>query len=98
VPYLLKYSPYHNVKEGTKYPAVLFVTADADDRVHPGAAYKTAARLQKANASKYPILLRVDTQAGHGGAAAVSNFIPEYADIWSFVFWQLGMDKTGKKR
>ena len=91
VPYLLSYSPYHNVKNGTKYPATLILTSDSDDRVHPGQAYKTAARLQEANVSKSPILLRVETKAGHGGAAAISAAIEQYADIWSFAFWQLGM-------
>ncbi|MDP3697762.1 MAG: prolyl oligopeptidase family serine peptidase [Candidatus Taylorbacteria bacterium] len=91
VPYLLSYSPYHNVKNGTKYPATLILTSDSDDRVHPGQAYKTAARLQEVNASKNPILLRVETKAGHGGAAAISATIEQYADIWSFVFWQLGV-------
>src|SRR3989344_3111235 len=93
VSYLLSYSPYHNVKNRTKYPATLILTSDSDDRVHPGQAYKTAARLQEANASKNPILLRVETKAGHGGAAAISATIEQYADIWSFVFWQLGIGK-----
>lgn len=94
VPYLLAYSPYHNVKERVKYPATLILTSDSDDRVHSGSAYKTAARLQKANASKNPILLRVETKAGHGGAAAIPAVIEQYSDIWSFVFWQLGMSKA----
>lgn len=91
VPYLLGYSPYHNVEQGTGYPATLILTSDSDDRVHPGQAYKTAARLQKANASQNPILLRVETKAGHGGAAAIPAVIEQYSDIWSFVFWQLGL-------
>src|SRR3989338_351487 len=91
VPYLLSYSPYHNIKDGTKYPSTLILTSDSDDRVHPGQAYKTAARFQEANASRNPILLRVETKAGHGGAAAISATIEQYADIWSFVFWQLGI-------
>ena len=90
-PYLLSYSPYHNVRKGTKYPSTLILTSDSDDRVHPGQAYKTVARLQEANISKNPILLRVETKAGHGGAAAISATIEQYADIWSFVFWQLGV-------
>ena len=91
IPHLLKYSPYHNVKKGESYPATLILTSDSDDRVHPGAAYKMTARLQKANASDNPILLRVETKAGHAGAAAISAVIEQYADVWSFVFWQLGM-------
>lgn len=89
VPCLLSYSPYHNVRHGVKYPATLILTSDKDDRVHPGQAYKTAARLQEANASNNPILLRVETEAGHTGAASISASLEQYADIWSFVFWQL---------
>ncbi len=91
--YLLKYSPYHNVKDGGHYPAVLTVTADKDDRVHPMHAYKITARLQEANASGNPILLRVETKAGHGGAAPVYRVVDQLTDIWSFVFWQLKMGK-----
>lgn len=91
VHYLLGYSPYHNVKKRTQYPATLILTSDNDDRVHPGQAYKMTARLQEANASKNPILLRVETKAGHSGAAAISGVVEQYADIWSFVFRQLGV-------
>ncbi|MDO8536709.1 MAG: prolyl oligopeptidase family serine peptidase, partial [bacterium] len=91
VPYLLSYSPYHNVKEEAKYPATLILTSDSDDRVHPGQAYKTAARLQGANTSQNPILLLVETKAGHGGAVAIPAVIEQFSDIWSFVFWQLGI-------
>lgn len=93
VSYLLSYSPYHNVVEGTQYPATLILTSDGDDRVHPSAAYKMAARLQSTNASNKPILLRVETKAGHSGAAAIHALLEQYSDIWSFVFWQLGMSK-----
>lgn len=89
--YLLAYSPYHNVKDGTRYPATLIVTADKDDRVHPMHAYKMAARLQEANISPNPILLRVETKAGHGSAPAIPRLVEMYADIWGFVFQQLGM-------
>lgn len=89
--YLMAYSPYHNVKDGTRYPATLIVTADKDDRVHPMHAYKMAARLQEANASSRPILLRVETKAGHGSAPAIPRLVEMYADIWGFVFQQLGM-------
>lgn len=89
--YLLAYSPYHNVKDGTHYPATLIVTADKDDRVHPMHAYKMTARLQEANASSNPILLRVETKAGHGSAPAIPRLVEMYADIWGFVFQQLGM-------
>jgi prolyl oligopeptidase len=87
--YLLEYSPYHNVKDGEKYPATLIMTSDGDDRVHPLHAYKLAARLQEANASEHPILMRVEMGAGHSGAQAVSRAVEQEADMWSFVFDQL---------
>jgi prolyl oligopeptidase len=87
--YLLGYSPYHNVKDGEKYPATLIMTSDGDDRVHPLHAYKLAARLQEANASEHPILMRVEMKAGHSGAFAVSRAVEQEADVWSFVFDQL---------
>jgi|CXWL01.1.fsa_nt_gi prolyl oligopeptidase len=87
--YLLGYSPYHNVKDGEKYPATLIMTSDGDDRVHPLHAYKLAARLQEANASENSILMRVEMKAGHGGAQAVSRAVEQEADMWSFVFDQL---------
>lgn len=90
-PYLLGYSPYHNVRDGEKYPATLIVTSDNDDRVHPMHSYKMAARLQEANASADPIYLRVELKAGHGGASAVSKFVEKLADEWSFVFDRLGI-------
>ena len=87
--YLLGYSPYHNVKDGEKYPATLIMTSDGDDRVHPLHAYKLAARMQEANASDAPILMRVEMKAGHSGAQSVSRAVEEQADMWSFVFDQL---------
>jgi prolyl oligopeptidase len=89
--YLLKYSPYHNIKSGVAYPATLIVTAEGDDRVHPMHAYKFAARLQKENASSNPILLRVEGKAGHGGAASIRRTVQQHADIYGFIAWQLGM-------
>jgi prolyl oligopeptidase len=91
-PYLLGYSPYHNVHDGVRYPATLIMTADSDDRVHPMHSYKMVARLQEANASDNPILLRVERKAGHGGASAISKLIEEQADFWSFVFDQLNVN------
>ncbi len=88
---LLAYSPYHNVRNGEKYPATLIETSDGDDRVHPMHAYKMAARLQEANASGAPILLRVERKAGHGGASAISKLSEELADEWAFIFSQLGV-------
>ena len=89
--YLLSYSPYHNVRNGEHYPAILIITSDNDDRVHPMHSYKMAARLQKANASDNPIYLRVELKAGHGGASAISKFVEQSADKWSFIFDQLGI-------
>lgn len=89
--YLLGYSPYHNVRDGEQYPAVLIMTSDSDDRVHPMHAYKMAARLQEANASADPIFLRVELKAGHGGASTTSKLVKELADVWSFVFDRLGV-------
>lgn len=90
--HLLKYSPYHNVRPGAPYPATLIYTADRDDRVHPMHAYKMAARLQAVTGSSQPVLLRVDRQAGHQGGAGVAKVVDLFADIWSFVFTQLGME------
>lgn len=91
--YLLEYSPYYNVKKGDKYPAVLILTTDKDDRVHPMHAFKMAAKLQEANGSNNPILIRIEIQAGHSGAAPVYKFVEQNADMWSFVYWQLGISK-----
>jgi prolyl oligopeptidase len=85
-PYLLKYSPLHNVKEGVRYPATLITTADTDDRVAPGMAKKFAARLQAASAGPAPILIRVETKAGHGAGKPITKVIDEEADIYSFLF------------
>ncbi len=84
--YLLKYSPYHNVKNGIRYPATMIITSDQDDRVHPGQAFKMTARLQEANSSDNPIILRVESKAGHSGAADISRYINMAIDEWSFVF------------
>jgi prolyl oligopeptidase len=89
--FLYKYSPYHNVREGVAYPATLVTTADTDDRVAPGHGKKLAARLQAAQAGDDPILLRVETKAGHGAGKPTTKILDEQADIWTFVFWQLGM-------
>ncbi len=88
--YLLNYSPYHNVKDEIEYPSTIVVTSDKDDRVHPGQAFKMTARLQETNKSN-PIILRLERNAGHGGASDVSRWVEESADEWSFVFWQLNM-------
>ncbi len=90
--YLLKYSPYHNVKDGVEYPATLVVTSDKDDRVHPGQSFKMTARLQEVNKNN-SIILRLQRNAGHSGGSDVPRWIEEDADKWSFVFWQLGITK-----
>jgi prolyl oligopeptidase len=88
-PYIYKYSPYHNVTKGTKYPATLFVTGDGDTRVAPLHARKMAALLQASNGSDRPILLLYDTKSGHSGGRPVNKIIEENTDILSFLFWQL---------
>jgi prolyl oligopeptidase len=88
-PYLYAYSPYHHVKPGAQYPAVLLFTAESDSRVEPLHARKMAALLQAANASEHPILLRVETQAGHGIGKPIAKVLEEQVDVLSFVSWQL---------
>jgi len=90
-PYLYAYSPYHHVKEGVRYPAVLFITGDGDTRVAPLHARKLAARLQAATASDRPILLLYDTKSGHSGGRPVNKRIEEGTDTVIFLAWQLGV-------
>jgi len=92
--YLIKYSPLHNIKNGISYPATLVTTADHDDRVVPAHSFKFIARLQAADAGPNPVLVRIETKAGHGGGKPTSKIIDEYGDIWSFMFWNLGMKPT----
>jgi prolyl oligopeptidase len=89
--FLYAYSPLHQVKDGVAYPATLVTTADTDDRVAPGMAKKFAARLQEATAGTDPILIRVETKAGHGAGKPVTKQIDDAADIYTFLMWQLGM-------
>jgi prolyl oligopeptidase len=91
--WLYAYSPYHHVKQGIVYPSVLFMTADTDTRVDPMHAKKMAARLQAAaaNPPDRPILLRIEPKAGHGAGKPITKLIEEGTDIWSFLFWQLGV-------
>jgi prolyl oligopeptidase len=93
--WLYAYSPYHRVVKGTKYPAVLLMTGEADSRVDPLHARKMAALLQDATGSEQPILLRVETKAGHGAGKPLSKVIEESSDSWSFLFWQLGVAYGG---
>lgn len=87
---LIKYSPLHNVKE-VEYPATLVTTGDHDDRVVPAHSFKFIATLQEKQKGKNPVLVRIDTNAGHGAGKPTSKQIEEYSDIWSFVFYNLGM-------
>jgi prolyl oligopeptidase len=90
--YLYAYSPYHHVKKGTAYPAVLFTTAESDTRVDPMHARKMTALLQASTSSGRPILLRTETRAGHGVGKPLSKQIDESADIYGFFLWQLGLE------
>ena len=90
--YLRGYSPLHNVKNDTCYPATLITAADHDDRVPPRHAYKFAATLQAAQSCDRPVLLRVDINAGHGFGMPLSQIITKYADIWAFAAEQLNME------
>jgi len=88
--YLLKYSPLHNLKKGVNYPATLIMTADHDDRVVPAHSFKFAAALQanqKENGN--PVLIRIDSKAGHGAGKPTSKLIEDACDLWSFVMWNL---------
>lgn len=89
---LYKYSPLHNLKPGTQYPPTLIVTADHDDRVVPAHSFKFAAALQAAQAGDAPVLIRIDTKAGHGAGKPVSKAIEEVTDEWSFLVKNLGME------
>jgi prolyl oligopeptidase len=89
-PVLYRYSPLHNVKDGVAYPPTLVTTADTDDRVAPGMAKKFAARLQAAQGGRHPILIRVETKAGHGAGKPVSKQIDEQADLYRFLLKALG--------
>jgi len=88
--YLIKYSPLHNVRK-VAYPATLVTTGDHDDRVVPAHSFKFAATLQKNNTGKNPTLIRIDKSAGHGAGKPLSKQIDEDTDVWSFVFYNLGM-------
>lgn len=88
--WLHAYSPYHRVTPGTRYPAVLFSTAEGDTRVDPLHARKMAARLQAETGSERPVLLRIESRAGHGAGKPISKRVDEAALIYTFLLWQLG--------
>lgn len=89
--YLYRYSPYHNISGDLKYPPILATTADHDDRVVPAHTFKYMARLQELYKGKNPVLVRIETKAGHGGGKPTSKSIEEYADLWAFTFFNLGV-------
>ena len=89
--YILKYSPVQNVKEGIKYPATLVTTGDHDDRVVPAHSFKFAAQLQSKQAGDNPVLIRIETKAGHGAGTPVSKTIELYADLYSFTLYNMGI-------
>ncbi len=88
---LLKYSPLHNIRPGTRYPATLVTTGDHDDRVVPAHSFKFAAALQAAQSGPNPILIRIDTSVGHGAGKPLDAVIQEKADQWAFLAAQLGI-------
>ena len=89
--YLHAYSPLHNLRPGTKYPATLITTADHDDRVVPAHSFKFAATLQADNAANTPTLIRIDTKAGHGSGKPLSKQLEEQADIYGFILYNMGL-------
>jgi len=93
-PIVHSYSPVHNVKSGTEYPATLIATADDDNRVAPAHSYKFGAALQAAQAGRAPILLRIDSQVGHGDGKPMNKLIDEQVDILSFFAKTLAVRNT----
>ena len=92
---LLAYSPYHNLRPGTKYPSALVTTADHDDRVVPAHSFKFAARLQEMHGGDNPVLIRIETRAGHGAGKPTQKQIDYQADVWAFLVRELGMSGPG---
>ena len=89
--YLRAYSPLHNLKPGTSYPATLVTTADHDDRVVPAHSFKFAATLQECHQGPNPVLIRIDTKAGHGGGKPLTKILEEQADIYGFILYNMGL-------
>ncbi len=96
--YLKAYSPVHNVKKGTSYPATLITTGDHDDRVVPAHSFKFAAELQAKQTGNNPTLIRIETDAGHGAGTPVSKTIAQYADIYAFTLWNMGVEEVKGER
>ena len=91
---LLAYSPYHNLVDGTEYPPTMITTADTDDRVVPGHSFKFAARLQEAHVGPNPVLIRIESKAGHGAGKPTAKIIEEVADQWAFLAKYLEMEPS----
>jgi len=89
--YLYAYSPLHNIKEGVEYPAMLVTTGDHDDRVVPAHSFKYIATLQQKQAGDKPVMIRIETQAGHGAGKPTSKIIDEIIDEWAFMFYNMGI-------
>jgi len=94
-PYIYRYSPLHNIRPGTRYPATMVTTADHDDRVVPPHSFKYTATLQAAQAGDAPILIRIETRAGHGAGTPLSKIIEQVADRWAFLVRALGISRPG---
>ena len=88
--YLKGYSPYHNLKKGVEYPATLVTTADHDDRVVPAHSFKFAARLQEYHEGSNPVLIRIETKAGHG-SVSTEQVIDYWADVYAFMWQNMGV-------
>ena len=95
--YLKGYSPVHNVKQETRYPATLITTGDHDDRVVPAHSFKFAAELQDKQQGDNPVLIRIETNAGHGAGTPVSKTIEQYADIFGFTLYNMGFKVLPEK-
>jgi prolyl oligopeptidase len=94
---IYSYSPYHNLKQGTKYPPTLVVTADHDDRVVPSHSFKFISQLQYCQSGSAPVLARIDTKAGHGAGRSTMQVIEEVTDEWAFLVKNLKMKVNGEK-
>jgi len=89
---LYSYSPLHNISEKLSYPATMITTADHDDRVVPAHSFKYAATLQEKHSGQNPVLIRIETKAGHGAGKPTTKIIEEYTDMWAFMFYNMGLD------
>lgn len=96
--YLKGYSPLHNLKEGTAYPATMITTADHDDRVVPAHSFKFAAALQAKHAGSNPVLIRIEKDAGHGAGVPVSKIIEQSADVFAFILYNMGFEKLPSQK